>query len=385
MKPTHKWLTLAVIVVIAAGIGYALVERQRQAAAARAPVAAKAQTVVELVASDASSAQVREIDQRLPLSGTIKAVLFATVKAKVAGELRGLNLREGDTVRAGQLLGQIDTTEYQARVAQAQEQADAAKAQIDSSQRQWDNNKALVDQGFISKTSLETSWNTLVAARATHKAALSGVDLARKSLDDTVLRAPIDGVVAQRLVQSGERVGIDSRILDLVNLSKLEAEVSLSAGDSVQLRLGQTATLQVEGLPQPLGATVVRINPSTQSGSRSVLAYLALDKTDGLRQGLFVQGSLGLQRSTGLALPLSSVRNDKPTPYVQVVEADKLVHKTVTLGVRGVDPTDPTQETLVVVQGVEPGAQVLRANVGPLREGSKVRFTPAATPKAATP
>ena len=90
---------------------------------------------------------------------------------------------------------------------QAQEQADSAKAQIDIAQRQWNNNKALVDQGFISKTALDTSLNNLHAAQANHKAALAAVDMARKTLDDTVLRAPISGVVAQRLAQPGERVG----------------------------------------------------------------------------------------------------------------------------------------------------------------------------------
>ena len=78
-------------------------------------------------------------------------------------------------------------------------------------QRQWDNNKALVDQGFISRTALETSQSNLASAQANHKAALAAVDMAAKAMDDTLLRAPISGIVAQRIAQPGERVAYTTR------------------------------------------------------------------------------------------------------------------------------------------------------------------------------
>ena len=263
-------------------------------------------------------------------------------------------------VKAGQVIARVDSTEYAARVRQAREQADAAQAQIDIAQRQWDNNKALVDQGFISKTALDTSMNNLSAAQATHKAALAAVEVARKSLDDTVLRAPISGVVAQRLAQPGERVAVDARIVEIVDLSRLELEATLSAADSVAVRVGQQAVLQVEGNDRPIAARVVRINPSAQAGSRTVLAYLGIADPTGLRQGLFAQGTLDTGRTSALAVPLSAVRTDKPSPYVQVIENDKVAHKPVEPGARG----DADNEVMVAVTGLAPGAVVLRGNVG---------------------
>lgn len=374
MSRALKWglVTLALLLA-AAGALRALSGRKEQATPAAAQ---KAQAVAELAAGDVVRAEVLELAQGLPVSGSLRAVNSAVVKARVAGELQGLAVREGDAVKAGQVIARIDAAEVQARLKQAREQADAAKAQIDIAQRQWDNNKALVDQGFISRTALDTSLNNLSAAQANHKAALAAADMARKTVDDTVLRAPIAGVVSQRLAQPGERVGVDGKVVEIVDLSRLELEATLSAADSVQVRVGQEARLQVEGVPQPIAARVVRINPSAQAGSRSVLAYLAVGEAAGLRQGLFAQGQLATSKASGLAVPQSAVRTDKPSPYVQVVENGQVAHKQVEPGLRG----EAGKEPVVVVGGLAAGAQVIRGHVGPLREGTPVKFTQAPGP-----
>ena len=373
-----KWLLILVVLGIIAGTAWRIVSdrKAKQQALTAAP---KQVTLVELAASDVVKAQKLEISQGLTVSGTLKAVNSAVVKARVAGELQGLTLREGDFVKAGQVIARIDASELQSRVRQAREQADSAKAQVDVAQRQYDNNKALVDQGFISKTALDTSLANLNAAQSTFKAALAGTDVAKKSVDDTVLRAPISGQVAQRMAQTGERVGIDARIVEIVDLSRLELEATLSAADSTQIQVGQTAELQIEGSPKAVAAKVVRINPTAQAGSRSVLAYLSIDNgaasalqnTLPLRQGLFAQGTLGTARASLLAVPLASVRTDRPAPYVQAIENGQVVYKTVELGARG--STDGVD--VVAVTGLVDSAVVIRGNIGSLREGTQVKFT----------
>ena len=372
-----KWaIVLTVVVLVALGVVRALSARKAQQQALVISSSTKDQGQVELKESDVTRAQTIELIQGLPISGSLKALNSAVVKARVAGELQGLTVREGDFVRAGQLLARVDSSEYQARRRQAQEQAESAKAQVDVVQRQYDNNKALVDQGFISKTALDTSLANLNAARSTYRAAQAATDVAGKSVDDTVLKAPISGQVSQRLAQSGERVGIDARIVEIVDLSRLELEATLSAADSTRISVGQSAELQIEGSSQTVTARVARINPSAQSGSRSVLAYLSINNTGGnnsmaLRQGLFAQGTLGAARVAMLSVPVSSVRTDKPTPYVQAVENGRIVHKPVELGARG----SAGNEEVVGVKGIPEGTPVTRANLGYLREGTRVRFT----------
>jgi RND family efflux transporter MFP subunit len=352
---------------------------QRQAAKTpKAPTAAVVPSI-ELAASDVFTARTQSISLGIAVSGALKASQSAIVKARVAGELQELIVREGDRVQAGQVVARIDPTEYQARVRQAQQQADAARAQVDIAQRQFDNNQALVNQGFISQTALLTSQASLNGAQATHAAALAALDLANKLLADATLRSPLSGVVAQRLAQPGERVAIDARLIEVINLSQLELEAALSAEDASRVRVGMSAQLQVEGVDTAVNAKVLRINPSAQMGSRSIVVYLGVQGREGLRQGQFAQGSLGTQSMQVLAVPVDSVRTDKPQPYVQVVQDGKVVHITVRTDVR----SEGEQESLVAVTGVAEGAQVLSGSVGAMREGVLVKFTTPASPAAA--
>ena len=373
MKPWMKW-TLAglVLAVLVGGTLRTLSARQtRQAALEAQQAAQKSQVSVALAAGDLVQVKTLELQQTVLVAGPIKAVNTALVKARVPGELRDLSVREGDTVRAGQVLARIDPTESDARLRQARQQAAAAKAQVAIAQRTFDNNQALVAQGFISSTALASSQASLDAAQASYQAAQSGADLAAKALDDTVLRAPIAGQISQRLAQPGERVPVDARIVEIVDNRQLELEANLNAADSLQVKVGQRAQLTLDGTNQVIQAKVVRINPSAATGSRTMLVYLALAADANLRHGLFAQGDLNVGTVTTLALPLSAVRTDKPQPYVQMIQQNQVQHANVTLGVRG----NLADLTMVAVTGVAEGSVVIDGAVGSLRVGTLVTST----------
>jgi RND family efflux transporter MFP subunit len=371
MKTWLKWALAALILcALALGVWQVLSSKKAREATVASQATQRTQTVVELAASDIVQVKTRELAQGVPISGALKAVNTALVKARVAGELQGLTVREGDTVKAGQIIARIDSTEYQARVRQAQQQAQAAAAQVDIARRQFENNRSLVAQGFISKTALESSTASLAAAEATYQAAQANADIAAKAAGDTVMRAPLSGVVSQRLAQPGERVAVEGRIVEIVDLSQLELEAALSAGESLAVRVGQTAQLQIEGSAQKLNARVVRINPSAVAGSRAVLVYLTVETVPGLRQGLFAQGTLGTQRVPALVVPLNAVRTDKPQPYVQLINKQQVVHQRVKLGARG----EVEGQSMVAIEGLAENATVIAGTVGVLREGSAVKL-----------
>lgn len=373
MKRSTLWILcgVAAAVVLAGGARWA--SQRKPAVTVTKP--AGAANSIELSTSDVVQAQKMDMVLGLPVSGTLKASQSAMVKARVAGELLDLVVREGDLVKAGQVIARIDPTEYQARERQAKQQADAALAQVDIAQKQFDNNKALVAQGFISQTALQNAQASLNGAKATQMAAVAALDVTRKALDDANVRSPINGQIAQRLAQPGERVGIDARIVEVVNLSQLELEAAFTAADASLVRNGMKAQLKVEGLDEAITAKVLRINPTAQAGNRSVMVYLGVTGQDGLRQGVFAEGTLGTRSVQALAVPLSSVRTDKPQPYVQMIDGEQVRHVTVQTGTRSEKTLKNITLTWVEVQGLAEGAQVLTASAGAVREGTLVKFT----------
>jgi len=381
MSRRFRWTLIVTIaaLLLAVGIGRALLAKRTQASAVATAASAPAQAL-ELAAADLSPARRAELVATLPVSGGIKAVNSAFVKAKVAAEIKALLVREGDAVQAGQLIGRLDDTEYQWRLRQAEEQAAAAQAQLEIAERTLANNKALVDQGFISKTALDTSLSSANGARASLQAAKAAAELARKAVHDAELRAPLAGLVAQRLVQPGERVAVDAKLVEIVDLSRLELEAALAPEDVVGVRVGQRATLRVDGLDAPLAATVARINPSAQGGTRSVMAYLAVAAQPGLRQGLFARGGIELDRRTALAIPAAALRSEQSRPTVLVVEQGRAQPRAVQLGARGeVDFGNGREPALEVLAGLNEGELVLRASVGSLPAGTAVQVPAAAS------
>ena len=373
MKPWLKWTLLALLgtLLLAGGLRTLSARKAQQAALQAQQAALKTQVSINLQPQDLIKVKERTLPLTVALAGPLQAVRTAVLKARVSGELQGLTVREGDAVKAGQVLGHIDPTEAQARLRQARQQAQAAKAQVDIAQRNYDNNAALVTQGFISSTALVSSQASLAAAQATFAAAQAGADVAAKSMDDTLLRAPISGQVSQRLAQPGERVGVDARVLEIVDLSQLELAAALSAADALRVQIGQAATLQVEGSAQTVAARVVRVNPSTAAGSRAVMVYLSVQPQATLRHGQYAQGALTVGSLQTTVVPLTTIRTDQPQAYVQVVQDNKVEHVQVQPGAR----SEVAGQTLVAISGVSAGSTVIAGAVGVLREGTQVVLT----------
>ena len=272
----------------------------RKAEQARA-TAAKPATGLDLAPTDVVVARTLDLPRTLDISGGLKAVNSAVVRAKVAAEVKQLTVREGDAVKAGQVLGRLDTTELDWKLRQAEQTASSTRAQLEIAQRALENNRALVAQGFISPTALETSISTEAGARATLGSAQAAVELARKARADATLTAPIGGLVSQRMVQPGERVAVDAKLIEIVDLSQLELEAGARAGGRRRARRSAAPRrLQVDGIAAPVTARVARINPSAQAGTRSIMAYLVVDGSRRCARACSRSGTIELGRKQAL-------------------------------------------------------------------------------------
>lgn len=371
------WGVAALAVAAAVAMGWRAWTARK--VAPPSPPAAVAAPALELAATDVVNAVTVDLPTGVAVTGSLRALQSAFVKARVAAEVRTLAVREGDAVRAGQVLVQLDTAEFDWKLRQAEQTAEAARAQLDIAVRNLANNEALVAQGFISPTALDTTVANRAGAQASLNAALAAVELARKARADATLTAPFAGVVSQRLMQPGERVAVDARLLEIVDLSTLELEAAVPPHEAAALRPGQPAWLSVDGLTAPVAARVARINPTAQAGSRSVLAYLSVAGQPALRQGLFASGQIETGRQRVLAVPLHAVRTDGSRPQVVEAVGTRATLRPVELGVRGrIDGIDMVE----IRSGLATGARLLAGAAGAVADGTKLRLPAAVAPVA---
>lgn len=356
----------ALVALAAAGVAGS------RTAPAPEPVAA----ALEFAESDLAPARTRELSRTLPLTGSLRPLAEALVKAKVAGELQALSVREGERVRRGQELGRIDPVEARARQAQQQAELEAARAQLQMAEKNRASQQALLERKFISRNAYDNTESNHDVAAAKVRAAEAALAVASKALQDTRLVAPMDGIVAQRFAQPGERVPVDGKVLALADLTRLEVMASVPVSEIGQVRVGQPVAFRIEGHEgRSFAGQVERINPVAAAGSRSIDLYLVIDNADGaLRGGLFAQGELTLERlPAAVVVPLSAVREESGRSVVYVIEDGRVSRRPVTLGRALRD------EGLVQVsEGLSAGSRVVRHNLGVLADGAPARIVAAA-------
>ena len=330
--------------------------------------------VIEFAASDLVRPQMREMRTSISITGTLQPRNWTTVKAKVAGELKSLLVREGEAVSPGQVLARIDAQDAQARLDEKIADLEAGRAQLALAQKNRANNLALLQQKFISQNAFDSVQSSYQVSDAKLKALEAQVTLAKKALADTVISAPQAGIVSQRYAQPGEKLPVDGKILTLVDLSEMEVEAAVPASDIPSIRVGQEASFRVEGFGErEFSGRIDRINPATQAGSRSILVYALLPNRDhALKGGMFAKGSVTLSRiESALVLPLSAVREENGKTTVLRVADNRLEQRAVKLGLRNEE-----EGVVQVLDGLDAQSRIVRANAGTLKPGAIVKLAP---------
>ncbi len=364
---------LLIVVVVIVLVAF-MATRKRPAAPAA--VVEKPAQALEFLPGDIAVTGVESLRQVLPLSGALRALNQVSVKAKVGGEVREVLVRAGEAVSAGQVLIRMDTSEYQAKVEQAKGALVASRGQLDIATKARDNNLALLDKGFISRNAFDNAASQFDIAKANVDTARGALDVAQKALDDTVIKAPISGMISSRTIEPGEKIAIDNKLLEVVDLRQMELEAPVPTADILKVQLGQEVLVRVEGLPDAVSGKVVRINPATQSGSRSIMVYVRIDNPQGLlRAGMFADASLTLdKRDNVLTVPQTAIRNDGDKSYVYAIENGKLARRDVAPGLHGIDSKGNAVE---ISSGLQSGARIVKANLGNLNSGTPVRIVQA--------
>ena len=369
-RRNRLWWLLAAGLLAAAYAAFWL-NHAKSAALAQAAAA----PIIEFAASDLVEPQTRELRIAISITGTLAPRNWTTVKAKVSGELKTILVREGESVKPGQVLARIDTQDAQARVDEKVADLEGGRAQLALAQKNRANSLALLQQKFISQNAFDSVQSSYQVSDARLKALEAQLALAKKALADTVVTAPQAGIISQRHAQAGEKLPIDGKILTLVDLAEMEVEAAVPAGDIPSIRVGQEVSFHVEGFGErDFIGHIDRINPATQTGSRSILVYATLPNRDGaLRGGMFARGSVTLSRvAQALVVPITAVQEAAGKAQVFAIVGGRLELRPVKLGLRNED------EGLVqILAGLDPQARIVRANLGTLKPGTQVKVVAA--------
>ncbi len=364
-RPRRRYAMPVAVVVAVALAGTLIAARVTPA---KKEEKAKAAPTLEFTPADVTVVELRSLARTIPISGSLAPLFQSTVRSKVPGEVRRVAVREGERVARGQLLVEIDTSDLQARLDAQVAALEEARARLSIAAKNRDNGAKLRQQGFISQNAFDTTQSAFDAADAAVRSAEAQARLARNAKADAEVRAPIDGFVAARMVNPGEKVGVDSALVTVVDLSRMEIEAPVPAAEVPGLRVGQEASFQVDGFGErAFVGRLERINPTAEPASRSIRVYLSVSNRDGaLRGGMFAKGTLVVaQTAPSPVIPATALREEAGQAFVLTLEGGKLVRHPVELGLR-----EEEAGLVQVKSGLEKGATVVSSRALGLKPGA---------------
>jgi RND family efflux transporter MFP subunit len=389
MRKTVWWIGGAVVLVLA-GVAAAVVAKSGKAGAgadANKDKDGKPIVTLEFAPREVVAPLLASMPSVIEFSGPLVAPQTAVVRAKAAGTLLTLAVAEGSRVRAGQVLGSIDSADIGSRLAERNAMLESARAALAQAERTQASNQRLADQQFISPIALETSKSALDAARAQVRAAQAQVDTVRVASRDNQIVAPIAGVVAKRHVVAGEKLSPEQQVLTIVDLARLELAGSVGTHEVSLLAPGMDVQVSVEGVADKVAGKLARIAPAAEAGTRSIGVTIELaNPKEALRAGQYALAQVTLADNPDrLTLPTSAVGNTGGQDHVWMIENGLLARRAVTVGRR-----DERGGRVEVLQGVSASNQVLGARFDNLREGAKAlvvasKTSPVASSAAAAP
>jgi RND family efflux transporter MFP subunit len=345
------------------------------------------------------------IGQTVTVNGTLAAYDHTTLSIKVPGRLQTISIDLGSVVHKGQIIAQVEQQDYKLRVQQAEAalaQARArlglspdgaddrvtaeetgtvrqAKAVLEDAKLKRDRALRLMQQGVIPRADYDTADSDYKVAVSRYQDGLeeirnrqgllaqrrSELALAKQQLADTIVYAPLEGVVQEKKASVGEYLAAGAPVVDIVRIDPLRLQVNVPERESHSIRNGQSVRVTVEGDPDSYLGYVKRLSPTISEQNR-VLAVEADVRNNGrLRPGAFVKAEIVTdQTSTAVTVPNTAIVTFAGIEKVIVVESGKAVEKTVTTGRRGSD-------WIEIKAGINVGQNVI-VDPGNLQSGQSV-------------
>lgn len=323
-----------------------------------------------LAATDVKTVERGTIEAGVQVSGDLRAIEEAVVRARLEGDLVGVYAREGDHVRQGQLLARFEDSEQESNRVSAIADREAAQSDVATAIWNAEQSDQLFKAGAIAERDLRTAQQTLAASRARLAAAEARVRATTSLVSDTRALAPTTGVVARRNVENGEHVARGADMFTVVRADVLELAAAVPARQASEIRVGQRVHFAAGG--RDLEGRVARISPTIDPTNRSITVFVQVPNGAGTLKGnSFATGRIVSRTVDGaIVIPNAAIKqmqgNDRPFVY-RLDAADALERANVSVGI-----VDESAAVTEIVEGLNVGDRIIVGNVGTLGVGMKV-------------
>jgi len=326
---------------------------------------------VTLAPADVASPTLASLEDAVPVTGTLDPLERAEVRARLEGDLDAVYVREGQPVRAGQLLARFDANEEAGSDQSAR--ADLASSNTELSTAQWnlEQTRELYRQGAVPERDVRVAEQAVAASRARVAASSARLRTTSQTVQDTRVLAPVSGVVEKRAVAPGEHVARGASMFTVVRGDVLELAAAVPERVAAGVQPGQAVRFTAGG--RQIEGRVARVAPSVDPATRSVTVYVQVPNADGsLRAGTFATGRIVSRVVDGaMVIPAAALREGKEgaRPFVYRVADGKIDVAEVTPGL-----TDDAQGVVQIVDGLAASDRIVVGNVGLLGKGMQVRM-----------
>ncbi|HEV2064828.1 MAG TPA: efflux RND transporter periplasmic adaptor subunit, partial [Thermoanaerobaculia bacterium] len=323
---------------------------------------------------EVAKVETRRVEYSVAAVGSVEAFEQVAVTARVPGAIEKVSFSEGDVVNTGTVLVEIEPERYRLAVQSARatlEKSQAAKSEAEAGlkRRETVNQK---NPALVKEEDLD-SWRTRVwTATAELAQTKSALDLAQLNLKESLVSAPVSGIIQTRNVQTGQYVQPGATIATLVRRDPLLLRFSVPEQDATQLKTGIKARFQVRESPSAYEATITHVAASADQASRMVLVTARVDdpRRAQLRPGAFAQVTIPIGGATDAAvIPQTAVRASERGFLGFVVEGGVARERILTLGLRTADGR------VEVRAGLKPGESLVVRGGEALRDGAAVKVT----------
>ena len=297
-------------------------------------------------ALEVTTARVRRgsILQRIVAPGSLMALRESRIGPEVRGRIEKIFVSDGDRVVAGDPLFQIDRVSYELALHQAEARLVRAEAERHKLETDLARGRALHEQKVVSLEKMDELETGLAVSRAAEREAGELVALARRDLDNTLVRAPYDASVAARLEDEGTTALVQPQTIVVVlqETSELEAQATIPEVHFAAIAEGDAALLYVEGLAQPIATEISSVSDAIDPATRTYLVKMRVPNQDhALKAGTFARVEiLPRAKSDVVLVPRDAVRREDGRTQVLVVRDGHAVAQPVELGIVSEDAVE---------------------------------------------